>query len=379
MNYLWSNKHQILQAFSSACLLYGISIFSFATTTSALEPPQANSQTYSHIHEQLKLSPNLRKETQPDFHTYRLGAGDTILATITPRSKDYSFNAVLDRQGNVSVPLVGLINLENMTIAEAQTRLQSALAEYLVNPQVGIVLGTARTTKVMMAGEIAKPGFYTLQDPRLPVALIEAGGITRFADLRQVTIRRHAATSETLEQQLDLFTMLKEGKSLADLRLMDGDIIQVPALKNGTVQNYDRELLAKSNLGQPKITIRVLDYSSGVSRVQIENGSDFLDALTAIKPNIERVDMGDLQLIRFNPETRRAELIPINAKKALKGDSSQNPTLEHNDVIVLERTWIAKFNYTLTQITQPFKDAFGFLMFFDSMGSGVSEVFKGDG
>jgi len=138
------------------------------------------------------------------------------------------------------------------------------------------------------------------------------------------------------------------------------------------------KLLAKSNLGQPKITIRVLDYSSGVSRVQIENGSDFLDALTAIKPNIERVDMGDLQLIRFNPETRRAELIPINAKKALKGDSSQNPTLEHNDVIVLERTWIAKFNYTLTQITQPFKDAFGFLMFFDSMGSGVSEVFKGD-
>jgi len=244
MSCLWLNRHQILQTFSSGCLLYGISIVGSASMTNALEASQLESQSFPHIHEQLKLFPNLPKDDQPDFYTYRLGAGDAIVATISPRGKDYSFNAVLDRQGNVSVPLIGLVNLENMTIAEAQARLQSALTEYLVNPQVGIVLSTARTTKVMMAGEIAKPGFYTLQDPRLPVALIEAGGITRYADLRQVTIRRHAATSETVEQQLDLFTMLKEGKSLTDLRLMDGDVIQVPALKNSTVQNYDRELFA---------------------------------------------------------------------------------------------------------------------------------------
>lgn len=363
-------------------LLWGISLTGCAAMaasqkSSGAQSTQPVTSGYPHVHLLLKSSGD-RSNSPTNFHAYRLGPGDAIAVTISPRSKDYSFNGTLDRQGNLSVPLIGLVNLQDLTITDAQTKLQKAFAEYLVNPKVGVILGTARAVKVMVMGEVAKPGFYALQDPRLPVALVEAGGTTRFADLRIVQVQRNSEHGLATEQRFDLFTPLKDGNDLPDLRLMDGDVINIAALTPETAKDYNRELLAKSNIGQPKITIRVLDHSSGVSRLQLENGSDFLDALTSIKPEIERVNLKKVLIVRFDSKQGKAIARTINARDALKGDSTQNPILEHNDVIVIDRTWIAKLTYTLGQITQPFKDALGFMLFFDSAANGVGKVLGGE-
>lgn len=368
-----------------SCLLWGIGSVSLISTAVSEEKPgfqssETTTLTHPSLQDLLKLQKPESEDTaaateQVDFNSYRLGPGDAIAISVSPRSKDLSVNATLDWQGNVSVPLVGIVGLKDLTVAQAQEKIKSGLNEYIVNPQVGIVLGTARAVKVMVMGEVAKPGFYALQDPRLPVALVEAGGTTRFADLRAVQVQRSSGDGPTVEQSVDLFTPLKEGSNLPDLRLMDGDVIKIAALTPETAKDYDRELFAKSNVGQPKITVRVLDHSSGVSRLQLENGSDFLDALTSIKPEIERVNLKKVLLIRFDPKQGKAVTRTINAKEALKGDQAQNPVLEHNDVIVIDRTWIAKLNYTLNQITQPFKDTLGFLLFFDSAQNGLSKAF----
>jgi len=380
------NRYSRLLVVPLSCLLWGLSATGFALTAvsqeqSEAQPTETTIPSYSRVQDLLKQpmpkSGSDAQETEKiDFASYRLDAGDAIAVSISPRNKDLSFNATLDWQGNVSVPLVGLLSVKNLTLTQAQEKLRTALAEYLVNPKIGVVLGTARTVKITITGEIAKPGFYALQDPRLPVALIEAGGTTRSADLRSVQIRRASGSEQLVEQQFDLFTPLREGTPLPDLRLMDGDVVTIPTLAAGDRNEYDRELFAKSNVGQPKITVRVLDHSAGVSRLQIENGSDFLDALTSIKPEIERVNLKKVLLVRFNHKQGKAIVKEINARDALKGDPSQNPILEHNDVIVIDRTWIAKLNFTLNQITQPFKDALGFLLFFDSGLKGITNVFS---
>lgn len=366
---------------SLSCLLWGLSTFGLIAVGTQEEPtsPMVTTSPFLRVQDLLKpLKPGSVDTSQEpkevDFNSYRLGPGDAIVVTISPRGKDLSFNATLDWAGYVSAPLIGIVSLQNLTLNQAQEKLQAALGEYLVNPQVGVVLGTARSVKVMVTGEIAKPGFYALQDPRLPVALMEAGGTTRFADLRSVQVRRSTGSNPPIDQEFDLFTPLREGQLLPDLRLMDGDVVTIPALAAGAMNEYDRELFARSNIGQPKITVRVLDHSAGVNRLQLENGSDFLDALTSIKPDIERVNLKKVLLVRFDHKLGKAVAIQINARDALKGDASQNPILEHNDVIVIDRTWIAKLTYTLGQVTQPFKDALGFLLFFDSAFKGVNGV-----
>ncbi|KAM3115415.1 polysaccharide biosynthesis/export family protein [Phormidesmis sp. 146-33] len=380
------NAQALLRILPFSCLLWGLSAASF--TPAAVSQEQENKPIEINASDYLRTPELLRKlrqefgdradsnpSDQTEFGTYRLGAGDAISVNISPRGKDYNFNATLDWAGNISAPLVGLLSLKDLTLEQAQEKIRTSLAEYLVNPQVGLVLATTRPVKVMVMGEVVKPGFYPLQDPRLPAALIEAGGTTRLADLRTVQVRRRSGNKTSQEQQIDLYTPLLKGSELPDLRLVDGDVVAISALAPEKVNEYDRNLVAGANVAQKEITVRVLDYSSGVNRVRLPNGSDFVDALTSIKPNLKDTNLKKVSLIRFDQAKGRAIEIKINARDALKGNSSQNPILENNDVIVINRNLISKINHFLNQVTQPFKDTLGFLLFFDTAGEGVNKVF----
>ncbi|PSB20389.1 polysaccharide export protein [Phormidesmis priestleyi ULC007] len=377
----------LLRILPFSCLLWGLSATSF--TLSAVSQEQSENKPIEiTAPDYLRTSDLLRKlrqefgdrtdsnpSEQAEFSTYRLGPGDAISANVSPRGKDYNFNATLDWAGNISVPLIGVLSLKDLTLEQAQEKIRTSLAEYLVNPQVGLVLASTRPVKVMVTGEVVKPGFYPLQDPRLPAALIEAGGTTRLADLRTVQVRRRSGNKSSQEQQIDLYTPLLKGSELPDLRLVDGDVVAISALAPEKANEYDRNLIAGVNVAQKEITIRVLDYSSGVNRVRLPNGSDFVDALTSIKPNLKDTNLKKVSLVRFDQAQGRAIEIKINARDALKGDSSQNPILENNDVIVINRNLISKINYFLNQVTQPFKDTLGFLLFFDTASNGVNKVF----
>lgn len=384
------SKGLILQVLPLSGFLWGLSAISFmlgamgqpstprATEAVLLDSPRVRGLSQDQEQQQKSGDRTHPDTTEVGFNTYRLGSGDAISASISPRGKDLNFSATLDRFGNVAVPLLGVVSLQDLTLKQAEEKIQIGLAEYLVDPQVGLVLTTARPVRVLINGEVERPGFYTLQDPRLPNALIEAGGTNRHADLRTVQVRRQSSTQALQEQRFDLYTPLLKGFELPDLRLVDGDVISISAVPPNGNNSYDRNSVAGANITQKEITIRVLDYSSGVNRLRLPNGGDFLDALTSIKPSLKDTRLNRVSLIRFDQAKGRAVAIDVNARDALKGDPSQNPTLENNDVIVINRNLISKINNALNQITQPFKDVLGFLLFFDTAGSGINQVFGSD-
>ncbi|MBD2095669.1 polysaccharide export protein [Trichocoleus sp. FACHB-591] len=371
--------HRLISYSTSILLVFPLFSLLWMSTPAALSQEAEDMEdSYLGVQDLLNPPPESIEAAPPvEFGTYRLDAGDAIAVNIIPRSRDLSFNATLDWAGNVTVPLLGIVSFKGMTLTQAQEMLQQRLTEYLVNPQVGVTLATARPVSVMVSGEVITPGFYVLQDPRIPVALTEAGGTTHLADLRSVQVTRLVSDS-TLQQQFDLYTPLIEGNELPDLRLVDGDVITITALAPDTAQDYDRTRVADMNVSQREMTIRVLDYSSGVNRLRLPNGSDFLDALTSIKPNLNDTNLRRVNLIRFDPATNQAVAIELNARDALSGDALQNPPLQHNDVIVINRNAMARFNRFLTQLTQPFQDVLGFLLFFDTAREGINTVTGAD-
>jgi len=88
-----------------------------------------------------KFGKDAQKTEEIDFNSYRLEPGDAIAISVSPRSKDLSFNTTLDWQDNISVPLVGIVSLKNLTVIQAQEKIRTQLNEYIVNPQVGVVEG----------------------------------------------------------------------------------------------------------------------------------------------------------------------------------------------------------------------------------------------
>jgi polysaccharide export outer membrane protein len=163
---------------------------------------------------------------------------------------------------------------------------------------------------------------------------------------------------------------------LPDLRLEDGDAVVVDRLDVAQEKDYDRSLAARSTLSKQNITIRVLSYASnGIGNVNLANGSTFLDALTAISPNLQNARLKKIALVRFDPEQGRAVTRELNGKKALQGDVSQNVPLQDNDIIIVGRNLVARITYALNTFTQPFRDTLGFLLFFNELSNSASDLF----
>ena len=335
-------------------------------------------------------SPNLpgNASAQPpatneaEFDSYRLESGDTIYVNVL-RFADLSFQGTLDLEGNLLLPLAGALSLKGLTPQQARIAIQTALDRYVVNPQVDVILIAQRSVQVTILGEIVRPGLYPLQAPQLSTALVSAGGATRLADLRTVRIRRTLDDGSVVERNVDLFTPLRDAQAVPDVRLSDGDTIIVPTLTAAADPGYDRDLIARSTLAQAQISIKVLNYATGgggrIGSLQLPNGSNFIDALASISPDLGSADIHNIALVRYDVQQGKAVTQELDGKHAIMGDQSQNPILEQNDVIVIGRNLVAQITHALNTFTQPFRDVLGFLLFFDSLSKSANNLFKPSG
>ncbi|MCC5665436.1 polysaccharide biosynthesis/export family protein [Nostoc sp. CHAB 5784] len=291
-----------------------------------------------------------------------------VLALATQR-QDLSFQAVISPEGNIVVPQVGTVSLQGLTLEEAQEKIRLGLSSIFPDPIVVVSLAGTRPVQVTVSGEIFRPGIYPINSPtpRVADALLISGGSTLNADLRQVQVRRKLIDGSVISQTIDLYATLQNGGSIPNLRLQDGDAILVPRREVGNNDGYDRNLVARSSLSTPQIRVRVLNYAAGGLAIQaLPNGSTFVDALGGV--NLDTANLRDIALVRFDPERGQAVTQKLDAKKALGGDASQNVALQDNDVLVVGRNLIGRITNFLTTITQPFFNVQSFLRFFDDFG-----------
>lgn len=321
----------------------------------------------------------------PQFRPYRLGPGDVLTISV-PRFPELSVQAAVGPEGNIILPLAGNVSVRGLTLEEATEKIRAAYNQFVIDPLVTVGLAAQRPLQISVTGEVTRPGLYTFSLvvgsalPRLSTALLTAGGSTTQADLRQVVIRRFLLDGSFIEQRVDLFTPLAAGEPIPEVRLEDGDAIIVPKLQVGTEQNYDRQLVASSNLVQPTINIRILSYpNQAVGNLTVANGSSFLDAFTAAGVSLVGTDIDSVAVIRFDRERGRAIVRELNARRALFGDASQNILLQDNDVIVIGRNLVGRITYALNIFTQPFRDILGFLLFFQELTDSATNLFRPGG
>lgn len=314
-------------------------------------------------------------QAPPSFEAYRLGPGDSFFVNVR-RFPELSFQATLDIQGNAIVPLQGILSFQGLTLQETESLLTQVYNQYVVNPEVSITLVAQRGVEVTIVGEVVRPGFYPLTSPQISTALLSAGGTTRQADLRQIQIQRRGTPQPEV---VDLFTPLKEGQEIPDVALQDGDVIVVERRDPSALDEYDPDLVSRSTLAQPLITVRLLNYGArgggALTALELPNGSRFADALVRIGLNTDASNLSQIGLVRFDEEAGQAITTTLNGREAFQGNPSENPPLQTNDVIIVNRSVLARVTYALSTFTQPFRDVLGFLLFFDSLSDSADNLF----
>jgi polysaccharide biosynthesis/export protein len=152
---------------------------------------------------------------------YILGPGDRLqldFFSVPEFSKEYQ---VLPN-GTLNLPRVGGISVQGLTVRQATANIASSFSRYLTRPLVTVSLVAGRAVNVAIAGEINRPGAYTMgsalvngvnasDTPTLTKLVRLAEGITLSSDLANVRVQRRQADG-IRTYRVNLWQLMRSGR-----------------------------------------------------------------------------------------------------------------------------------------------------------------------
>jgi polysaccharide export outer membrane protein len=117
------------------------------------------------------------------------GIASTVDKQVIDNRSAYEKGFVVDREGNIELPLIGKVKMSGLSIAHARDTLVRRFEVYMDAP---VVLLKKLSYKFTILGEVNKPGLYYIPNEKLSFleALGMAGDLTYFADRREIKVVR---------------------------------------------------------------------------------------------------------------------------------------------------------------------------------------------
>lgn len=122
---------------------------------------------------------------------YRIGAQDLLEVTVFGL-KDFDREVRVNSNGQISLPLVGVVKAGGVTIPDLEKDIATRLQQgFLQDPQVSVFVKEFTSQQVTLEGSLEKPGVYPIKGrTSLLQAIALAEGVTDLADLHGVVIFR---------------------------------------------------------------------------------------------------------------------------------------------------------------------------------------------
>ncbi|MDB5766327.1 MAG: polysaccharide biosynthesis/export family protein [Collimonas fungivorans] len=131
---------------------------------------------------------------------------------------------VVDQNGLVQFPYVGLIKLAGLTEADARSALTEQLGRYFKKPNLTLRVQAYRSQRVYVSGEVKTQGIQTIND--IPMTLAEAlnraEGVLPTGDATHVEISRAGKN-----YRVNLPLLVRKGMDPAAIMLAGGDAIRI--------------------------------------------------------------------------------------------------------------------------------------------------------
>ncbi len=341
---------------------------------------------------------------------YLLGVGDQLQVSVF-NALDYSGEFGVLPGGVLNIPLAGEILVEGLTLQQASDDIATRLSEYVRRPRVTVSLLEARPLQVAIAGEVNRPGTYTLSaededtsaTPTLTQAISMAGGITQSADIRQVIVQRQSprinqataaqlpAANDTVSADttaidtlttfnissgrsgatmagnnsnaisVNLWQLLQEGQLAADLPLQRGDRIIIP--KATSLSPEESLELASASFSPDTVTVNVVGEVESPGSISLPPNPSLNQAILSAGGFNRRARQSSVSLVRLNEDgTATQQEIDIDFEAGV--DPESNPLLRPNDTVVVRTNGLNRATDTLGTILSPLNSGFGLLRLF---------------
>jgi polysaccharide export outer membrane protein len=276
---------------------------------------------------------------------YKIGPQDLLEISVFEVEK-LNKTVRVSSQGNVNLPLIGVLKVKGLTPEELEKEIRSLLAEkYLQDPHVSVLIKEFRNQRISVMGSVKNPGVFDVTGTRTILDLLAmAGGLRE--DAGQLLFLLRPPREEELSQKgkgdddrrpetfvIDLEGLLVEGNLRLNVSLLHGDVINVPVsgrvFVGGEVKSPGGFVKGrKMTLGQAIILAGGLNFSA--------NGSD-------------------TKIFRYSEKGTDKEVLTFNIYAIQKG-REKDPYLQENDIIVVPQSGVKAF---LGGVRDTFRAAFG--------------------
>lgn len=168
----------------------------------------------------------------PMVEAYTLGPLDLVeveILDLRAAGDVFVHQAEVDPTGQISVPLVGRVQCEGLTVEQIRLRLFETLADrFLADPQVAVKVAEYRSKRVAVLGPVMRPGVVYLQRNHSTVveALALAGGLSETAGRVAVLVRKQGGAELKPSLEIDI-EELTNGDLTQNYTIHPGDVIQV--------------------------------------------------------------------------------------------------------------------------------------------------------
>jgi len=214
----------LLMAFIVSSNVAGANPFLDPDSATTEDNPTANEK------EDIAIPPPQELGGAPDAskqnYDYRIGHRDLVGVEVF-QTEELNHQSRVDSDGDISLPLLGKVNIYKQTVEEAEKTIQDRLREkYLQDPHVTVVILEYKSQVVTLEGWVKTPGVYPLTGRTTFLqAIATARGMDKLADFEEVAIFRKLEGKGVVGYVVS-YEKIRSGLSV-DPILVSGDVIVV--------------------------------------------------------------------------------------------------------------------------------------------------------
>jgi polysaccharide export outer membrane protein len=159
---------------------------------------------------------------------YTVGEGDVLFVSVW-ENQDMDQEVIVRPDGRISFPLAGDIMAVGRTLTQIDQDITKRLGEYIKFPEVSLSIRRLGGSKVVILGEVYRPGVYVVTGDRsILEAIALAGGMTPDAVANSVVLIRGGLSGSAEPRRLNLRQAML-GKAPDDnIGIRSEDIVYVP-------------------------------------------------------------------------------------------------------------------------------------------------------
>jgi len=290
-------------------------------------------------------APSARRDP---YHDYKIGPEDLLEISVFEEEKLNKTVRVTSR-GNISLPLLGILRVKDLTATELEKEIRDLLAEkYLQDPHVSVFIKEYRSQRISVMGAVEKPGvFYVTGQKTVLDMLALAGGLKENAGQLLFLTRPPRPIEEAvkgekdLDEQtpktfmIDVKELLVKGDLTLNLPLNHGDIINIPVSGKVFVGGEVKRPGGFPLKGKRMTVSQAIAMAEG------------------LKPE---ANGAETKIFRYSEKGTEREALSVNVYAIQKG-GSEDTYLKENDIIIVPKSGVKVF---LIGFRDTIKGLFGF-------------------